>query len=468
MRLKKILTLLLVMVFFVQGVPSFATDEADSCLAARSAAGLLSIGISRYFVENELISIQEIIQSQFDRGIIDLQKEIAPFLRVYDVNGTILDLRDACLHEIKDNGNIIYYLSAIMQTADGDRRYCSVYFFNKGQRMADLSKKFRSHIGLENAANAAYAEEKGLWISKDAPRKMPPKLKYDIGYPIKFLSKGKKVESEDNEAFKTRLQRNMYYRHANEARRTLITERIRTAAKVADAVVEYLRKRYPQYEVLSVSLYGSYLYADKPHDIDLRIIVKGNCFFEEEISLDNISPGLDEELENFPEISFIAIGEENIEKGIPVESSITRNTSVTEVMESDIAIGYLRNVVLLGYDFIDNRDGNVIVQVSNLLSNTYRRLYGDVQENYDAYSRRVASRLCDVALYLKDLYPKTELDCDTFIEFRCLVETGEAGFVEITEMWDFLNTEFQKIVSERSKGRVETRLVHESELAQAV
>ncbi len=226
--------------------------------------------------------------------------------------------------------------------------------------------------------------------------KIKPVL-FEIPFPIKIFKKNK-VNLENKKQRKILFKRNIYSYLYKKQKNTLLERRWKIFLDLAIKVEEYLIKRNKNFNILSISIFGSALHSEKNDDYDFLVIVKGNKF-------DNIKTKMVLNKKQYS-VGISIKGEENFIKGIlDKKAHFNKEVQTKIINRTSISLPY-RHLPILGYDFKENKKiflDNCYAQSYDLLINTYNAYYLKKPENKvpnKTRARKILSRLFEASKYL--------------------------------------------------------------------
>lgn len=273
------------------------------------------------------------------------------------------------------------------------------------------------------------------------------KIGYHFHYPISVFTKDSVKLLGDKKAIEKILSnRNPYYIIFSKDRRDLLIERINSLEVIKEFIDMKIREVMPNVDVISVYVYGGYIYANKnyiPEDIDMGVVVEGNLFKYFPKIL--IPPLLSRKLGvpvQYLSINFL--GKENFEKGILVNKRVSyRDTEI----KREASIGYRRNVVIEGKDFIYRKNNlyNAYTSKVEMLIRCYLRInkwgrYG--KESDEKRFNKLASRLYSLSVFLKFFNPNTSIDWEKASMLSVSVQNKKLNYKEIIQWYEILVKEY--------------------------
>ena len=233
---------------------------------------------------------------------------------------------------------------------------------------------------------------------------MKPKIPFRINYPVKILDEAKKINFSEKKRQKL-FRRNLFYYKFDKTKNNFLENRWKTYFLLAKKVREFINKKYPKLEVLSISAFGSALYSKNPNDFDFLVIVRGNKFLLEErvltLSKENqkikYSVGISiKGIDNF------SLGILDLKKKTPLEQQ-------KQIIDRTTISLFRRHLPIIGYDFIENKEifrDNVYAQCFDLLENTYNLYYLKKEKLYltdKERAKKILSRLYEAISYLSSI-----------------------------------------------------------------
>lgn len=231
------------------------------------------------------------------------------------------------------------------------------------------------------------------------------KIPFQIDFPLKIL-KNKKVDFENKRERKKIFERNIYYNIYEKTKNPLLEKRNKIFLDLGQEVSKFLKEKYPNIEILTISIFGSALYLNNPRDFDFLVITKGNIFLYEEAKV-LIK-------ENKREVKYLVgisiKGTENLSKGFfDIKSNVSLNLQSQIIYRTTISL-FRRHIPILGYDLLNNKKTflrNVYAQISDLLNNTYELYYLNNPSrstlSKEERARKILSRVYEALSYMEFL-----------------------------------------------------------------
>jgi len=203
------------------------------------------------------------------------------------------------------------------------------------------------------------------------------KIPFKISYPLDVLHPTKKINFEDREEREDLFRRNIYYYLFERKRNNLLEKKYKTFLEVGDGVLDYLNSKYPNLEILSLSLFGSSTILEGPEDYDFLAITQGDVFLLDEPSLTlngkKIGTGISIK------------GVENYIQGFKKKDNSTKSNQLEQIIDRTAISLFRRHIPLFGRDFINNEEEflrNALAQVSDLVNNTYELFYLEKKDKF--------------------------------------------------------------------------------------
>lgn len=234
------------------------------------------------------------------------------------------------------------------------------------------------------------------------------KIPFKVDYPLDILDYSKEIDFSNPEERETLFRRNIYYHIYGGERNRLLAERHEKYHTLSEKLLEYMDCNYPSLKVLSLSLFGSSLFLEKPGDFDFLTIVEGNDFLLDESEF---------LLEDESALVGISIkGLDNFTNGF-FSSGLEDPTGRLEPIIDRTAISlFRRHLPIFGNDFVNNSQvffDNIYAQVSDLLHNAYDLYYVDNKRcdlTKNQRSRKILSRSYEALSYLGFLEEKEKVE----------------------------------------------------------
>ncbi len=230
---------------------------------------------------------------------------------------------------------------------------------------------------------------------------------FEIPFPIKIFKK-RKVNLNNKKQRELLFKRNIYYYLYGNKENKLLEKRWKIFLDLAMKVKKYLIKDNKNFNILSISVFGSALHSKKNEDYDFLVIIKGNKF-------DNIKTKININNKEYS-VGISIKGEENFIKGIlDKKSSFNQELQKKIVNRTSISLPY-RHLSILGYGFNENKKiflKNCYAQTYDLLINTYKTYY--LKEfkkgiSIKTRSRKILSRIFEASKYLLIINPYKEIE----------------------------------------------------------
>jgi hypothetical protein len=236
--------------------------------------------------------------------------------------------------------------------------------------------------------------------------KIIPSL-FNISFPIKIF-KRKKVHFKNKKFREQLFKRNMYFYLYNKRLNLLLEKRSKIFLNLASEVECYMKKKFPELEVLNISIFGSSLYSVNNGDYDFLVIVKGNAF-------DNIQT----EVCLFNRIYSVGIsikGFENFTNGVLNNNQNFSRDLQNKIINRTAVSLPIRHLPLKGFDFRENNDlflRNCYAQAYDLLINSYELYYLKSKNRKispEIRAKKLISRIFEASRYLSFVSPSKRLD----------------------------------------------------------
>lgn len=222
---------------------------------------------------------------------------------------------------------------------------------------------------------------------------------YKYSYPINnFLAK----RSVLNGSFFIN-KKNPFLNKNTGLKRGDIKERIDIVLPHLRWIKKYIKKLLPRRKIICIFIYGSFVFSPKdykPNDIDIGVIVEGSFFGYKKIK--NIPKKLKAIVGG---IDLFIYGIDNMEKGVMINDTIKGGLLHKNVIKNEIAIASIRNVVVYGKIFENNRYFlyNIYIFLINNIFNVEKRLlrYGcnNKKESDCQCLCKIANRLYELNVF---------------------------------------------------------------------
>jgi hypothetical protein len=140
--------------------------------------------------------------------------------------------------------------------------------------------------------------------------------------------------------------------------------------EVGKGVLDYLSSKYPELEILSLSLFGSSTILENPEDYDFLAITNGDVFLLDEplLTLNGRKVGTGISIK----------GVENYINGFKKKDDSIKSNQLEQIIDRTAISLFRRHIPLFGRDFVNNEQEflkNVLAQVSDLVNNAYELFY---------------------------------------------------------------------------------------------
>lgn len=198
-------------------------------------------------------------------------------------------------------------------------------------------------------------------------------LPFRAAYPIvEFDNKIFINVAEDHALLERYLLHNFWYQKANTLLREAMLQRVAHVNKHLPIILDYIEKKYGRLGLncQHISIAGSYIYSERPGDLDLDVVVGGSFFdysyFNEGISLIDIT-------DSISKISLTVMGADNISGDSHINSNI-ENEGFThqDTILREIIVAPMRNVTIFGHPIDYTRS---IIDNNNVIARVARQIY---------------------------------------------------------------------------------------------
>ena len=231
---------------------------------------------------------------------------------------------------------------------------------------------------------------------------------YEIG---QYASLEKPIVELSNDmggiSFSAQVEHNIFLQLLSDSQLKIIEDRVKNIQENISLILSYISSKFPNVEILQLSIGGSYGYSTDSsiRDIDFNVIVKG-CFFSyyDMFNIKELQQKLDIKVNK---ISFMIFGEENLKGKVKIDDSVlSRAFMHTDMTIREGIVMYLRNIVVWGQNFCYvplNRDilkmriKRQIFQASLLIRNEIGQEYG-----LDMQRKKAFSRIKEAGILLSD------------------------------------------------------------------
>ena len=283
---------------------------------------------------------------------------------------------------------------------------------------------------------------------------VPTAVPFNIPTPLELFSANVIGEKSGADAIsiRQRLKRNIFYADAPQGLRDALPDRITALSAVVKLAIDYFACNYPDLEIINISLFGSFLYSDSPHDIDLLVIVRGNHYLLVDISFHPADYGLQEQIPSSVEQIGISIkGEENLSRIVFDPAVSVREESQKPVLERSAAVLYHRHVTLLGPDFQEIAglfSENSLAEASDLLINVYHRFYLDNPKYIltpHEKARKILYRLYEASVYLYAYDPQFEISPADVRGWMSLLSDAHIDLPDVARFYEKFITSYERV-----------------------
>lgn len=167
------------------------------------------------------------------------------------------------------------------------------------------------------------------------------------------------------------LTHNFWYQKANSVGRQEMLSRVTHINKNLPIILEFIEKKYGHLglKCTHISIGGSFIYSEKPGDIDLDVVVEGSFFdysyFNEGVAVLDIT-------DSISKVSLTVMGSENISGKSHINSNIENDGFIhQDTILREIIVAPMRNVTIYGYPI----DYCSVIDSVNLVARIARQLY---------------------------------------------------------------------------------------------
>lgn len=198
-------------------------------------------------------------------------------------------------------------------------------------------------------------------------------------------------------SFSEQAKRNIFLQLLSKEQLDIIEKRVKNIQDNLHFVLSYIYNKFPDLEILQLSIGGSYGYnvGLAVGDIDFNVIVKGSFFSYYDVF--DIKELIQKSDTKVNKISFMIFGEDNLKGVTKIDDSIFSKAFLhTDMTIREGIVMYLRNIIIWGQDFcytplnMNNfkmRIKRQIFQASLLLKNEIGKEYGLDKRREKAFSR---------------------------------------------------------------------------------
>jgi hypothetical protein len=275
---------------------------------------------------------------------------------------------------------------------------------------------------------------------------------YYFHFPLVVFSEKKVDFWKDSLKIKEALEgRNVFYTFFDKKRKEMLIKRLASLKPLGPFILDYIKKKFKKVIPISIFVYGSYLYGDfdyLPEDIDVGVVVKGS-FFKYFINKIKIPIFLRTKLViPVEKISLFIYGEDNMKKGLPINDTIVAGLVHHETTLRELSVAYWRDVVIWGKDFnyLKDNERNILVTLTRIINGCYLRLLnrGVKKEAKNLRFKRIVTRLTEVIVFLKFLYPQLKVDKEYIFKLYREAVLGNVSYVKAKKFFDYTLILYQK------------------------
>lgn len=261
---------------------------------------------------------------------------------------------------------------------------------------------------------------------------------YGFDYPALIFSENEVPSMEEEKSIENILKnRNPYY-VLFPKRRNLLIERIISLSRIIEFIRGKISEMVPNRHIVSIYTCGSYIYSSKfyiPNDIDIAIVVEGSMF--EYLPKIKIPRSIYRNL--VMPVKYLSLnfyGRDNFERGILLGDEISEKD--IEIMR-EASIGYLRNVVIYGKDFLPIKypSQNTYAAKFEMLVRCKLRLEGRGRYGEESDKERLeklACRICSLNVFLKFFHSDFSVNMKNVLMLPELAQQGKFGY-RGAKMW---------------------------------
>lgn len=223
------------------------------------------------------------------------------------------------------------------------------------------------------------------------------KIPFKINYPLEILE-DRNIDFTNEERREEIFSRNIYYYLFDGKKNNILQKKSRFFLDIGKKVEEYMQARYPNLEVLSISLFGSSSILNNPPDYDFLVITNGNTTLIEEpkviLNGQSIQTGISIK------------GVDNYINGFKKPDESIQSERIEAIIDRTAVSLFKRHIPIIGKDFVNNEKefmNNVYAQVSDLLHNSYELFYLKHKEKHFSEEERavkILKRCYEASSYL--------------------------------------------------------------------
>lgn len=286
---------------------------------------------------------------------------------------------------------------------------------------------------------------------------------YEFNFPLEIFN-DHNIKVDDFEKINNILNgRNVYFSFLdNHNKKVIFINRLRSLILMRDFILNCAKKEMPNLDIVSLYVYGSYLYGDGdyyPDDIDIGVVVGGNAF---KYVIDKIEiPVLVKNSASVytNKLSLFFYGRDNMELGAPNNDTVVAGLVHKETTKRELSIAYWRNVVIWGKDFkyIPNNEKNALITLARMINGCRERLLklsGDLKlkEDKETIMKKVINRLVEVNLFFNFFNPEIYINKKQLLSLPVRAAHNNLSFKEIKKLYkstvDLYSKTYQKMIND--------------------
>lgn len=254
---------------------------------------------------------------------------------------------------------------------------------------------------------------------------------FNVSFPVDILNENK-IDFLREETRTALFKRNIYYKHGNH-----VLKYLEGRTEIVLALASAILSDFKDADVLSISLFGSAIYAKNPGDFDFLVILKGNIF---DYKVRKIAFAGKEY-----EVGISIKGIENYGGGKVDEKSKIPFDKQSKIICRTVISLFRRHIPIIGNDFNENDalfHENIYAHVSDLLTNAYE-LYVLNMRNLDDMqrARKILSRSYEATTYMMESVSKDKIsairdEIYSSMNSGCNLSESNGIFVRLVQIYN--------------------------------
>lgn len=198
-------------------------------------------------------------------------------------------------------------------------------------------------------------------------------LPFQASYPIVYFDEKIFIDEGCEEStLETYLLHNFWYQKANSILRKRMLDRVVHVNANLSIILDFIRNKYGKIglECTHISIAGSFIYSEKPGDLDLDVVIEGSFF---DYSYFNEGVELIDTMNSISKISLTVMGSDNISGKSHINSNIENEGFIhQDTILREIIVAPMRNVTVYGHPIDYSKS---VVNNTNVIARVARQLY---------------------------------------------------------------------------------------------